>query len=30
MAFGWDDAISIGSSLLGYFGQKDTNAAQIS
>ena len=29
MAFGWDDAISIGSSLLGYFGQKDTNAAQI-
>jgi len=27
MAFGWDDAISIGSSVLGFLGQEETNAA---
>lgn len=25
MAFGWDDAIAIGASALGFFGQKETN-----
>lgn len=27
MAFGWDDAISIGSSVLGFLGQEETNQA---
>lgn len=27
MAFGWDDAIGIGSSILGFLGQEETNAA---
>lgn len=27
MAFGWDDAIGIGASVLGFLGQEETNAA---